>query len=109
MERLSSTDRLAWLEKKVLSLAAEIEEIKKGNNQMGYALWCQKGAHSFDENDSDAERMTVDKRDPETGKKTGEEMTVHVCGRHSKELFAPKAKSLRQIEQEIAEADTIGD
>lgn len=76
---------------------------------MGYALWCQKGQHSFDENDPEAERMTVDKRDPETGKKTGEEMTVHMCGRHAKEAFQPIKRSLKEITAEIDAAEEIGD
>lgn len=76
---------------------------------MGYALWCQKGGHSFDENDPNAERMTVDVRDPETGKKTGQEKTVHVCGRHAAQLFDPPKRSLAQITAEIDEAEEIGD
>ena len=75
---------------------------------MGYALWCQKGGHSFDENDPEAERMTVDVRD-DKGKKTGEERTVHMCGRHAAEAFAPVKRSLAQITAEIDEAEDIGE
>jgi hypothetical protein len=108
-ELLSTIDRIRELERRLTIVTAEVEEIRKGNNHMGYALWCQKGGHSFDENDADAERMTVDKRDRETGKKTGEEMTVHVCGRHAQALFAPEKKSLAAITAEINEAEEIDD
>ena len=107
-ERLTSTDRLSWLENKVLQLAEEISKITKGQNSMGYALWCQPGSHSFDENDPGAERMTIDVRD-EKGKKTGEERTVHVCTRHAADMFAPKPRSLAEITAMIDEAGTIGD
>jgi hypothetical protein len=105
-ERFTSTDRLAWLEKKVLSLTAAVEDITKGRHQMGYALWCQPGSHSFDENDKSSKRMTTDELD-DKGKKTGNDVTVHICGRHVQGLFDPKPKSLREIEQEIAEATAI--
>lgn len=76
---------------------------------MGYALWCKTGDHSFDEDDKGAERMTIDERDPETGKKTGREITIHVCHRHVKNLLQPQPKSLREIQQQINEATAIGD
>ena len=107
-ERLSSTDRLAWCESRILQLQDQILNISKGRNQMGYALWCQKGGHSFDENDPQAERMTVDVRD-ENGKKTGEEKTVHMCGRHAAEAFRPTPRSLAAIQQELDEATEIGE
>jgi hypothetical protein len=75
---------------------------------MGYALWCQKGGHSFDENDPEAERMTVDVRD-ENGKKTGDEKTVHMCGRHAREAFAPTPRSLKQIQAELDEVTELGE
>jgi hypothetical protein len=107
-ERLTSTDRLAWLENRVIQLAAELAEIRKGNNSMGYALWCKTGSHSFDGDDKNAERMTIDERD-ENGKKTGNEITIHVCSRHIANTFKPQKKSLEQIRQEIEEATEIGD
>lgn len=76
-ERLTSTDRLAWLEKKLLALTAAVEDITKGRHQMGY--------------------------------KTGNDVTVHICGRHVQGLFDPKPKSLREITQEIDEAKVIGE
>ena len=77
---------------------------------MGYALWCQPGNHSFDENDKNAKRMTTDEID-ENGKKTGEEVTMHVCGEHVKGLFdpKPKKKSLRELQAEINEVQEFTD
>jgi hypothetical protein len=75
---------------------------------MGIALWCQKGGHAFDENDPDAERMTVDDRD-EKGKKTGKEKTVHMCGFHAAQAFAPVKRSLAEITAEIDAAEEIGE
>ena len=108
VERLTSTDRLAWCESRIGQLQDQILKIIKGKNQMGYALWCQKGGHSFDENDPNAERMTVDVRD-ENGKKTGEEKTVHMCGRHAAEAFKPTPRSLAAIQAELDEATEIGE
>ena len=108
VERLTSTDRLSWCESRIGQLQEQILNIVKGKNQMGYALWCQKGGHSFDENDPQAERMTVDVRD-ETGKKTGEEKTVHMCGRHAAEAFKPAPRSLAAIQAELDEATEIGE
>ena len=105
-ERLTSTDRLAWLENKIIQLATELAEIRKGNNSMGYALWCQPGSHSFDENDEGSKRITTDK---ENQKGQTVEITVHVCSRHAADLFKPQRKSLEQIRQEIEEATEIGD
>lgn len=75
---------------------------------MGYALWCQPGDHSFDENQKGKRRMTVDEYDDE-GEPTGKEVTVHVCARHAKDMLAPKKRSLREIQQQIDEATDIGD
>lgn len=108
-ERLSSTDRLAWLESRILQLQESILNIEKGKNSMGYALWCRKGGHSFDEDDPNAERMTYDARDPETGKKTGEEKTAHVCGKHANALFEPSKPSLAELTAQINEAEEIGE
>lgn len=105
-ERLSSTDRLAWLESQVLQLRAEIAEIKKGNNKMGYALWCQPGSHSFDENEEGAKRITTDRED---SKGNSQEITVHVCRRHAADLFKPRPKSLATLRQELEEATEIGE
>lgn len=105
-ERLTSTDRLAWLESRVMQLQEQITQIAKGNNNMGYALWCKTGDHSFDEDDKNAERMTVDERD-ENGKKTGREITIHVCSRHVKDMLAPRPKSLEDIRRQIDEASSI--
>jgi hypothetical protein len=105
-ERLSSTDRLAWCEQMILSLQKEIANISKGNNSMGYALWCQPGNHPFDENEEGSKRLTTDKED---GKGRVTEITVHVCAKHAGSLFQPRKKSLKEIEQEIADADVIDD
>jgi hypothetical protein len=107
-ERLSSTDRLAWLESQVMNLRSQIEGIKKGNNSMGVALWCQTGDHSFDGNDRKAKRMTTDETD-ENGKPTGIEVTVHICSRHVADMFAPRPKSLKEIQQQIDESTVIGE
>lgn len=92
-----------------MQLQEQIKQIAKGNTSMGVALWCTKGGHAFDEDDENAERMTVDKRDPETGKKTGQERTVYVCGYHARELFEPQKKSLSAIVEEINGAEEIGE
>jgi hypothetical protein len=106
-ERLTSTDRLAWLESRVLELDRKIKEIQKGQNSMGYALWCQPGNHPFDENEEGTKRLTTDKEDAK-GRVT--EVTVHVCAKHAGSLFQPRTKkSLAEIEREIADADVIDD
>jgi hypothetical protein len=85
-----------------------IENLRKGTNTMGVALWCQTGDHSFDGNDKRAKRVTTDEYD-EDGKLTGEEITVHICSRHAADMFKPKPRSLKEIQQELAEATEIGE
>jgi hypothetical protein len=87
-ERLSSTDRLAWLESQIIQLRTQVQEIAKGNSSMGYALWCQPGGHPFDGNDKRAKRMTTDETD-ENGKPTGGEITVHICPDHLSVFMKP--------------------
>jgi hypothetical protein len=106
-ERLSSTDRLAWLERHVIEIQEALKIVGKGK-VMGVALWCQPGDHSFDGNDKRAKRMTTDEVDND-GKPTGEEITVHICSRHVADMFAPRPKSLKEITEQINESTVIGD
>jgi hypothetical protein len=108
VERLSSTDRLAWLEKNIIRIDDLLRKMEKGKSNMGVALWCQTGDHSFDGNDKNAKRVTTDEYD-ENGKPTGQEVTVHICSRHAADMFKPKPRSLREIQQELNEATEIGD
>lgn len=107
LERLSSTDRLAWLEKQIIEIQAQVKILGKGK-EMGVALWCQTGDHSFDGNDKRAKRMTTDEVD-DNGKPTGDEITVHICSRHVADMFAPRPKSLKEITEQINESTTIGE
>lgn len=106
LERVNSTDRLAWLEAKVLAMGTQIEQIMKGQNRMGYALWCQPGSHAFDENQEGSKRITTDQED---SKGNVREVTVHVCARHAADLFKPQPKSLATLRQELEEATEIGE
>jgi hypothetical protein len=95
------------LESRVLELSTTINEIQKGQNSMGYALWCQPGNHPFDENEEGTRRLTTDKED---SKGRVIEITVHVCAKHAGNLFQSRTKkSLKEIEREIADADIIDD
>lgn len=106
--QLTSLERLAWIEKRLIDLQNQIQDIAKGNNKMGYALWCKPGDHSFDEHDPGAKRMTTDEIGKD-GEKTGRDVTYHICSRHAASLLTPQKKSLREIQQQLDEATEIGD
>lgn len=92
--------RLTTLEREILSLKRELNNIRKGKRIMGVALWCQPGDHSFDENDKGKKRIVTDDENEN-------EITIYICSRHVQDFLKPRAKSLESIRQEINEATVI--